>query len=150
MLAFDFENQFVSELKCIPMTVRYKLDLCGIKLKLKEWLKLTEKERQHFFILPCDDTVQIKAFASALNEEIRKSSGEYPSQFIAEIRPEWNDRENIPQQIQDKMQEKLKRPLTIESWQSLDSLKRFALHKLSRPSHEGNNFVPALKEFKLV
>lgn len=36
---FAFESDFVDSLRCIPMVVRYKLDTCGIKLKLPEWVK---------------------------------------------------------------------------------------------------------------
>ncbi|NEQ62650.1 MAG: nitrate reductase associated protein, partial [Moorea sp. SIO4A1] len=32
----------------------------------------------------------------------------------------------------------------------LTPIQRFALIKLTRPSHENKNFLPALKEFQLV
>jgi hypothetical protein len=32
----------------------------------------------------------------------------------------------------------------------LSPAQRFALIKLSRPSHENHNFLPALKEFELI
>jgi hypothetical protein len=41
---FAFENDFVDTFRCIPMIVRYKLDTCGIKLKLPEWVKLSVDE----------------------------------------------------------------------------------------------------------
>ncbi|MDR9402251.1 MAG: nitrate reductase associated protein, partial [Halothece sp. Uz-M2-17] len=37
-----------------------------------------------------------------------------------------------------------------EQWQKLTPLQRFALIKLSRPSHENKNFYPALKEFAIL
>ncbi len=33
---FDFESDFVASLRCIPMCVRFKLDLCEIKLSLRQ------------------------------------------------------------------------------------------------------------------
>ncbi|MGK7938235.1 MAG: nitrate reductase associated protein, partial [Xenococcaceae cyanobacterium] len=39
--------------------------------------------------------------------------------------------------------------ITQEQWKSLTPLQRFALIKLSRPSHENKNFLPAAKEFGL-
>ena len=39
--------------------------------------------------------------------------------------------------------------ITAVQWAALTPLQRFALIKLSRPSHENKNFLPALKEFKL-
>ena len=34
---FGFEADFVGDLRCIPMAVRRKLDLVGVKLKLSHW-----------------------------------------------------------------------------------------------------------------
>ncbi len=43
---FRFEEDFVEDGVCrIPMTVRFKLDACGIKLKLEHWTRFTPKER---------------------------------------------------------------------------------------------------------
>ena len=41
---FDFEADFTADLRCIPMAVRRKLDLAGIKLKLQHWSELDEAE----------------------------------------------------------------------------------------------------------
>jgi hypothetical protein len=35
-------------------------------------------------------------------------------------------------------------------WAALHPLQRFALVKLVRPGHEGHNFGPVLKEFRLL
>ena len=43
---FKFEDDFVDSLRCIPMQVRFKLDNCGVKLKLSHWYQFTEQERQ--------------------------------------------------------------------------------------------------------
>lgn len=34
LLYFQFEADFIQTLRCIPLSVRYKLDTCGVKLKL--------------------------------------------------------------------------------------------------------------------
>jgi len=34
---FNFEDDFIKDLRCIPLCVRRKLDLIGIKLKLTHW-----------------------------------------------------------------------------------------------------------------
>ena len=44
--SFDFEADFTSDLRCIPMAVRRKLDLAGVKLKLSHWGALAGPERQ--------------------------------------------------------------------------------------------------------
>ncbi|MGA9379085.1 MAG: nitrate reductase associated protein, partial [Phormidium sp.] len=50
---FQFEADFVNNLRCIPMVVRYKLDTCGIKLKLSHWNHFNLAEREALVDLPC-------------------------------------------------------------------------------------------------
>jgi len=58
---FKFEEDFVEEnIRCIPMCVRFKLDACGIKLKLSEWSKMKFEERNLLCRLECNDSVEIR------------------------------------------------------------------------------------------
>ena len=50
--SFDFEADFTSDLCCIPMAVRRKLDLAGVKLKLSHWGALASPERQRLVQWP--------------------------------------------------------------------------------------------------
>ena len=43
---FSFEQDFIGNWRCIPLCVRRKLDLVGIKLKLNHWLALEQPQRQ--------------------------------------------------------------------------------------------------------
>ena len=43
---FLFERDFVGSWRCIPLCVRRKLDLIGLKLKLSHWLELSLDQRQ--------------------------------------------------------------------------------------------------------
>ena len=43
---FSFEQDFIGNWRCIPLCVRRKLDLVGIKLKLNHWLALEQQQRQ--------------------------------------------------------------------------------------------------------
>ena len=42
---FAFEQDFIGNWRCIPLCVRRKLDLCGVKLKLNHWLELSQDQR---------------------------------------------------------------------------------------------------------
>jgi hypothetical protein len=43
---FRFEEDFVEDnVRCIPMIARFKLDTCGVKLKLAEWSRMSVEER---------------------------------------------------------------------------------------------------------
>ncbi|MEB3325220.1 MAG: nitrate reductase associated protein, partial [Cyanobacteriota bacterium] len=53
---FRFEADFAGDLRCLPLAVRRKLDLAGVKLKLVHWHGLSDDERQRLLAWPDDGT----------------------------------------------------------------------------------------------
>ncbi len=149
MTFFQFEADFVDSLRCIPMQVRFKLDTCGIKLKLADWTYFSESERQEIVEQPCTTTTEIQSYRQQLQSLVQKHTDTLPKDLPIEANPEWMDASTIPTNLQEKAQE-VGATLTVQQWQALTPLQRFALIKLSRPSHENKNFIPALKEFTLL
>ena len=72
---FQFEADFVESLRCIPMQVRYKLDTCGVKLKLHHWHQLEDEERQGLVEMPCATIEQIADYRRHLRQWVRDSHG---------------------------------------------------------------------------
>ncbi len=146
---FQFESDFVDSLRCIPMSVRLKLDTCGVKLKLHQWNKFSESDRQQTVDAPCDTASEIEAYRNLLHQLIEQRTGETATDLAINQNPPWNDAENIPESV--KLQaEKVDVSIALEQWRSLTPLQRFVLIKLSRSAHENANFLPAVKEFQLV
>lgn len=145
---FQFEADFVDSLRCIPMQVRLKLDTCGVKMKLSHWHQFTDSERQELVERSCTTVEEVKAYKDFLHSLILQHSGTTASELPVSDRPDWLDT-TIPTSVQEKAAE-FEISLTSEQWKNLTSLQRFALIKLSRSSHENKNFLPALKEFKLI
>jgi hypothetical protein len=146
---FKFEADFVDSLRCIPMSVRLKLDTCGIKLKLAEWNHFTKQECDRLVELPCVEIGEIDAYREYLRQLILQQTGLEPTMLAVDARPPWlNDRE-IPVSVKERMRA-LSVDLELSQWQQLTSLQKFALIKLIRSQHENNNFLPALKEFGLL
>lgn len=146
---FQFEADFVQSLRCIPMQVRMKLDTCGTKLKLTHWHQFTQEERQILVEKVCTTAEEIAEYRQYLQQLVVEHTGTPASDLPVDQHPAWMDVATIPDTIQEKAQE-LGVSLTLEQWQALTPPQRFALIKLSRPSHENKNFLPALQEFKLV
>ncbi len=146
---FEFERDFIDSLRCIPMIVRYKLDTCGVKLKLNHWHIFDEKEKESLVFKPCETLDEIKEYAHYLQELIRKKTGEYAKTLEIELTPQWLNIDKIPEQIQEKEKE-FNFHLELSQWQKLTPLQRFVLIKLSKSGHENRNFLPALKEFNLI
>lgn len=146
---FAFEADFVDSLRCIPMQVRFKLDTCGVKLKLTHWHQFSQVERQLLVEMPCQTPEQTQAYRQLLQTLVEEKTGTPAAEFPCDPNPPWQDGSSIPETVREKAAE-LGLALALEQWQTLTPLQRFALLKLSRPSHENRNFYPALQEFGMV
>ncbi|PPJ62436.1 nitrate reductase associated protein [Cuspidothrix issatschenkoi] len=145
---FEFEADFMDSWRCIPMRVRYKLDTCGIKLKLAEWNQMNQESRQNLMTLPCDIESEIDAYRHYIQDLVWKLTDKSVAELPIDPHPAWEDINTIPDSVQKKSEE-IGVNITVEVWASLTNLQRFALIKLSRSSHENKNFLPALQEFKI-
>lgn len=146
---FQFEADFVDSLRCIPMQVRLKLDTCGIKLKLSHWNHLSTTERQALVDKPCTSETEIQAYREFLHQLVQQRYGAPADDLPVESQPAWMDATTIPPSFQEKAQE-IGVTVTRQQWAELSPLQRFTLLKLSRPSHENENFLPAMQEFHLL
>jgi hypothetical protein len=146
---FAFEADFVEDnVRCIPMIVRFKLDACGIKLKLKEWSKMETEERENLATLSFDSVDEIAAYKNYLVNVIKKHTGESGTEIPVMTNPPWTRTDEIPHPLQEKLKE-FEWAISPVQWLNLSELQRFALLKLSYPGHENRNFPKAMKEFNL-
>lgn len=148
-LFFDFEADFVSSLRCIPMIVRYKLDTCGIKLKLSHWNHFDSSVRQMLVQQPTQTLTEINAYRQLIYRLAKEYSDLPLKDLPIDPNPPWMNDTVIPDTVQQKARE-VGIEIDQSQWKRLTPLQRFALIKLSRPSHENKNFLPALGEFNLL
>jgi len=73
---FAFESDFAGTLRCIPMIVRLKLDLCGVKLSLRQWSRFTRDDRAALVEDPCETAAEAAAYGAALAGLIAERAGE--------------------------------------------------------------------------
>jgi hypothetical protein len=150
MIFFRFEEDFVeAEIRCIPMIVRFKLDACGIKLKLAEWSKMTPSQRAQLASAPCDTPKEVSRYQEHLSMMIRVQAGSTPTFIPVPENPPWSRKDDIPYTVLEKSKE-LECLISLSQWQHLTDLQRFALLKLSYAGHENKNFPKALREFGLL
>jgi hypothetical protein len=146
---FQFEADFVESLRCIPMQVRMKLDTCGVKLKLQHWNQFTQQERQALVEMRCITPEEIEAYRQYLQQRVIEHTSTPAADLPVDEHPAWMNAATIPSSVQEKAEE-LGVSITSQQWAELSPAQRFALIKLSRPSHENKNFLPALQEFQLI
>ncbi|NJL37783.1 MAG: nitrate reductase maturation protein NarM [Leptolyngbyaceae cyanobacterium RM2_2_4] len=146
---FQFEADFVDSLRCIPMQVRLKLDTCGIKLKLPQWHRFSDQDRQTLVDLPCETEAEVRAYCQLLQRLILERTGEVATELAIDPHPAWNDTATVADSVQTRASESSV-TITPAQWANLSPEQRFALIKLSRSSHENANFLPALQEFQII
>jgi hypothetical protein len=141
---FAFEAEFSGDLRCIPMAVRRKLDLAGVKLKLVQWAGLSVQERQQ--LLAWDDSA---AAMATLRSWLLQRSEELPQGPAKPLEPaegcSWQQDTQTPEVLELACRQ-LGLPLREGIWGQLSELERFALVKLSHPGHEHRNLPRALTE----
>jgi hypothetical protein len=147
---FQFEEDFMEEnIRCIPMVVRFKMDEAGIKLKLAEWSRFYSSERIQLALLPAGSSTELKMYFRYLSSLIKKHTGNQPTLLHIDPRPGWQDLQQIPDMIKEKSEE-LQLDISVQQWQNLSNIQRFALLKLCRPGHENENFPKAAAEFGIL
>ncbi|MGB5769009.1 MAG: nitrate reductase associated protein [Crocosphaera sp.] len=146
---FQFEQEFVASLNCIPMIVRLKLDTCGVKLKLTHWNQFTSQEKQVLVTMTCKTSQEAQIYRDFLQTLVTEKTGSPAKTLPLDDNPPWLDISTIPVQVQAQAAE-FDNEISLSQWEKLTPLQRFALIKLSRPSHENNNFYPAMQEFQLL
>lgn len=145
---FGFEADFVNELRCIPMAVRRKLDLAGVKLRLSHWLALTSAERERLLGWPDGCTA-----IDSLRQWLMQRTAALPDGQAKCLEParttSWQQADQLPAGLRIAC-DQLDLAVASEAWGKLNELERFALVKLSQPGHEHRNLPDALREFGLA
>jgi len=147
---FQFEEEFMeNNMRCIPMIIRFKMDMAGIKLKLSEWKKFSREERIELALMNCGFHEASEQYTGYLAGLIKKYTRRDPTSMEVNKTPAWKDLHSIPGILIVKLKE-FDWSLPIAQWKDLTDLQRFALLKLCRPGHENKNFPRAMKEFNLA
>jgi hypothetical protein len=144
---FGFETDFAGTLHCIPMSVRFKLDQCGIKLSLKQWNRFAPEERRELVRRTCKTLEHIQVYRERLAKLIETRASSAVEIVATDANPEWANSERVPLRIVSYATALCVTPPSLRQWATLTPLQRFALFKLTRAGHDNDNFVPAMQEF---
>lgn len=150
-MIFEFERDFAGSLRCVPMAVRFKLDQCGVKPSLKheamEPLQPRRTRQAHRLLLHVDR--RDRRLSQCPRSSHRDARGKPAALLSVEDEPTGAERNCAPDWIAA-YSAKFGLPApSPAAWRALSPLQRFALFKLTQPSHDNDNFVPAMLEFGL-
>jgi hypothetical protein len=146
---FVYESEFYPDLSRVPMHVRMKLDLTGIKISLKEWLAFSLVERTVLCHLPVDTEEEKTAFVSYLDFLSRNYCGAPLAFTDALDHAVWDASEKVPPAVTDKSALKTA-PVTREEWLRWKSHQRYALYKTAIAKRDTEAFFALLQELREV
>lgn len=147
---FAFESDFVSSLRCIPMAVRLKLDVCGIKLSLRQWSRFTRGDREAMLVAPCNEIAEVEAYRAALVALVALRTNEVAKPLADPPCGQWNNARQVAAVVIAYARSLGAPPPIPSQWAGLSPLQRFVLIKLTRDNHDNINFIPAMSEFGLL
>jgi hypothetical protein len=147
---FGFEADFAHDLRCIPMVVRFKLDRCGVKLSLRQWSKMGVANRAGLLAMRCDTAAEIEAYRIVVIDLASTHCAEVIKRLPNDPEPAWANPSRIPADVIRQAADSGVAPPSLQNWNSLSTLQRFALLKLARSDHDNHNFIPAMREMQIV
>lgn len=141
-----FESEIYPTLSRIPLHVRMKLDLVGLKISLKHWLAFSFEERTALCHLPAETEEERNAFSGYLDFLLIRYEGEKVVAATPIGEALWEET-RVPESVLARGTEN-RQPVTLEEWRQWDPYRRYALYKLSITKNEPAQFNEALKEFR--
>lgn len=143
---YSYEAEFYADLKRVPLDVRRKLDLTGIKISLKDWLALSFEERTVLCHLPCENREEQEVFFSYMNFLARRYSGKPLEKTDSISSEEWSEA-SVPEAVATKSAD-LNIPVTLDEWRHFPSHRRYALYKTAVSKSQPEAFEQVLREIR--
>jgi hypothetical protein len=147
---FQYEQDKYYPLRRIPMIMRLKLDLCGIKLSIGDWSKFSRDEREQLVAMPYRTQEEIASIRQRLLELVTLIGGDSTETKPARLPAPWMDTSSVPITVCTHLEARGYPAPSREQWSTLSNLQRFALLKLTREGHENKKLPLALQEFGLL
>ncbi len=144
---YPFESDETLSLAIIPLTVRYKLDVCEVKLHLQQWQKLPLADRQALVAAAFASQADIDACSKLLHALVDRHFGEAATAHPLSGDAPWLDASRWPQDVIDQCERESLALPPVERWSMLDEAQRHALFVLGRSKHSQREFRAALSSF---
>jgi hypothetical protein len=144
---YQHESDIYPSLSRIPLHVRMKLDLTGIKIALKDWLAFSIEERTVLCHLPVESAEEKQAFASYVDCLSRRYRGAPAATTAAMSSSLWNDRLEVPVAVAGKRAAQTP-PVTVEEWRRWKFHQRYALYKTALSQSDPEQFFAVLKALR--
>lgn len=141
---YQFEADFYPTLSRLPLDLRRKLDVTGIKLSLKDWQTFSFEERTVLCHLPCETDEEAQALCNYIDFLSRR----YNDTSIEKIEPLnavlWQP-SAVPQAVIVRSAA-LRNAVTLDRWRRWPSHDRYALYKTAVSKSQPEAFAQVLDQ----
>jgi len=144
---FQYEAEFYPELNRLPLHVRLKLDLTGIKLSLKQWLAFSFEERKVICHLPVESEEELEAFVAYMNFLCRRYNGSAAPMSRPLSPALWDSPGHIPEPVVENSRDS-GQMITLDEWMHWQFHQRYALYKTAVSKNEPEKFLAVLAELR--
>jgi hypothetical protein len=144
---YQCESDIYPSLSRIPLHVRMKLDVTGIKISLKDWLAFSIEERTVLCHVPVETEEEKQAFASYLDFLSRRYRGEPVTTTAAMSNSLWDSVLQVPAPVAGKSAPQSP-AVTVEEWRRWKSYQHYALYKTALSQSDPGQFFALLREFR--
>jgi hypothetical protein len=143
---FRYEVEFYPALSRIPLHVRMKLDLTGIKISLKDWLACALEERAALCHMPIDSEEERHVFTAYLDFLRRKYQGQQAEVTERLDSSRWQASE-VPRAVAQKSAACFN-TIELAEWQRWLPHQRYALYKMAVSKSQPEAFADILDELR--
>lgn len=144
---YRHESTIYPSLSRIPLHVRMKLDVTGIKISLKDWLAFNIEERKVVCHLPVETADEKQVFSSYLDFLLQRHCGTPAATTPAVSVSAWESTHQVPDPVASKSAPEIP-PVNIDEWRRWKSHQRYALYKTALSQSEPEQFFAVLEEFR--
>lgn len=143
---YDYEAEFYPSLTRLPLDVRRKLDVTGIKISLKDWLSISLEERRALCHLPCDNEEERQVFTAYMDFLARRYLGKTSERIEPTDHLLWSELA-LPDAVAQKSTA-LRQPVTADEWRRWPSHDRYALYKSAVSKQQPEAFEQVLIQLR--
>ena len=141
---YQYEAQFYPTLSRVPLDVRRKLDVCGVKLSLKDWHRFSLEERVTLCHLPCETVEEIEAITRYIDFLAYRYCGRASEKVTPLDINLWNSA--LPQAVIERSA--ASKTVSEKEWRKLPSHHRYALFKTAVSEKQPEAFEQVLNQIR--
>ncbi len=141
---YQYEADFYPTLSRLPLDLRRKLDVTGIKLSLKDWQAYSFEERTVLCHLPCETDEEAQALSNYIEFLSRRYNGT-PIEKTEPLNAALWQPSAVPEAV-IKRSVALHHAVTLDRWRLWPSHDRYALYKTAVSKSQPEAFEQVLDQ----